>query len=517
MSTTEPPFSLPDMAHENLFAPGAQRELFERYLLPAYIPRCRWFAGKARDPRRFTVSDVVPVSPAPDAARLLLIDVEYADKSTETYLLPLQLLTGQAASDLASTHPQAILARSTGGVLCDAIHDEAFRSALFTLIVASGTRSGEQGSITGQPGPAMTAIEGIPSSRALAVEQSNSSVVYGDHIFLKLYRRLEHGMNPDAEILRFLSSRDFPHAPPFAGAVEHRDTEGHACVLALATGLVPNKGDAWGFTLGELRRWFATLLEGDAAAAAKIETESLNRAAQLGTRTGEMHLALASETTDPDFAAESLAPADGQALSKSILASAQHVLGLISAKLAALPEPARSLASRLVALESVLRARAEAVSSSISAAKTRTHGDYHLGQVLETGGDFVIIDFEGEPLRSLATRREKRSPFRDVAGMLRSFDYAAHAALESHAEDHATLAPHATLWSAKVQLAFLDAWLATTNGAVFRADATAQENRLLEAFLLEKALYEVVYEINNRPTWLPIPLRGMLTLLENGR
>ncbi|MDR3400957.1 MAG: putative maltokinase [Chthoniobacter sp.] len=517
MSTTEPPFPLPDLAHENLFAPGPQRELFEKNLLPAYLPRCRWFAGKARDPQRFTVVDVVPVSPAPDAARLVLVEVEYADKSMETYLLPLQVLTGQAASDLASTHPQAILAQSTGGVLCDAIHDDAFRSALFTLIVTEGTRSGDQGTITGQPGPAMTAIKGIPSSRALAVEQSNSSIVYGDHIFLKLYRRLEHGMNPDAEILRFLSSRSFPHAPPFAGSIEHRDTNGHACVLALATGLVPNKGDAWSFTLGELQCWFEALLAGDTAGAAKIEAESLSRAAQLGTRTGEMHLALASETSEPDFAAEPLAAADGQALARSILASAKQVVGLIGAKLAVLPEPARSLASRLVALEPVLRAHAEAVASTMSAAKTRTHGDYHLGQVLETGGDFVIIDFEGEPLRSLATRREKRSPFRDVAGMLRSFDYAAHAALESHAAHHSTLSPHATQWSAKVQLAFLDAWLAATHGAVFRADTSEQEDRLLEAFLLEKALYEVVYEINNRPTWLPIPLRGVLTLLENDR
>ncbi|MEI9897678.1 MAG: hypothetical protein WDN28_28415 [Chthoniobacter sp.] len=342
MSTNEPPFTLPDVAHENLFAPGPQRELFERYLLPAYIPRCRWFGGKARDPRRFTVRDVVPVSPAPDAARLVLVEVEYADQSRETYLLPLQILSGQAASDLAATHPQAILAQSPSGVLCDAIHDDAFRSGLFTLIAAEGTRSGEHGAIAGQSGPAVKAIEGIPSSRALAVEQSNSSVVYGDHIFLKLYRRLEHGMNPDAEILRFLSSRGFPHAPPFAGSIEHRDASGNACVLALATGLVPNKGDAWSFALGELRRWFEALLAGDAAGAAQIETRSLDRAAQLGTRTGEMHLALAGETSDPDFAAEPLAPADGQALAASILASARQVHGLISAKLDTLPEPARS-------------------------------------------------------------------------------------------------------------------------------------------------------------------------------
>ena len=490
--------------------PGAQRELLEREILPAYIPRCRWFAGKARDPRQFSVRNVVPLGTDPEAARFVLVEVEYADKSTEMYSLPLRVLSSLAARDLASAHPHAILAQAAGGVLCDAIHDDAFRGALFTLIAREGTYSGEHGAIIGQPGPAVAGIEGIPSSRAHSVEQSNSSVIYGDHIFLKLYRRLEHGMNPDAEILRFLSNHGFTHTPPFAGAIEYCDANGNRCVLALATGLVRNNGDAWSFTLGELKRWFEALLAGETTDAGKIEAESLSRAAQLGTRTGELHLALASETSDPDFAAEPLTTADARALAESILASAQRVLSLIHAKLTTLPHPARELAERFAALEPTLFARAESLAASIAAAKTRTHGDYHLGQVLETGGDFVIIDFEGEPLRSLATRREKRSPFRDVAGMLRSFDYAAHAALESHS----TFSAQAEQWSTKAQRVFLEAWLATTSGAVFRAASRAEENRLLEAFLLEKALYEVVYEINNRPTWLPIPLRGVLRLLE---
>ncbi|HSI10454.1 MAG TPA: putative maltokinase [Chthoniobacter sp.] len=514
MSTTEPPFTLPDLTHENFFAPGAQREMFERHLLPLYIPRCRWFAGKARDPRSFAVQDVIAISSAPDSARLVLVKVDYADKSTETYLLPLQVLTGAAARDLATTHPQAILGESGESVLCDALHDDAFRSALYTLMATRGTRSGEHGTLTGQPGAALAEIKGIPSSRALAVEQSNSSIIYGDHIFLKLYRRLEHGMNPDAEILRFLSERRFPHAPPFAGAIEYRDREGNACVLSLATGLVPNKGDAWSFTLGELKRWFETLRTENPAMAEKIEDESLKRAAQLGTRTGEMHLALAGETSDPDFASEPLSVADARALAEGVTASARQVLALIAAKLDTLPEPAHSLAQRFVALKPTLLAHAESLRATVAAAKTRTHGDYHLGQVLETGGDFVIIDFEGEPLRSLATRREKRSPFRDVAGMLRSFDYAAHAALDALGEDRAALSALAERWSGEAQLEFLDAWLAATEGAAFRATTRVEEDRLLEAFLLEKALYEVVYEINNRPTWLPIPLRGVLRLLE---
>jgi maltose alpha-D-glucosyltransferase / alpha-amylase len=515
MSNDETDLELPGAQnHSLLFAPGAQRTVFEEKLLPAYIPRCRWFSGKARDPRRFTVRDVIPISPAPEAARLMLVEVEYADRTTDTWLLPLQWITGEAARDLTAHHPQAVVATFANGVLGDALHDDAFRAALLALLTGNGTLSGERGTLLAESGPVLDNIQGPLPSRAHAVEQSNSSVIYGDHIFLKLYRRLEPGLNPDAEILRFLSTRGFTHAPPFAGSMVYRDAGGHASVLALATGLVPNNGDAWSFTLQALCRWFTALLETDVVGAAKIETESLLRAAQLGTRTGEMHLALAAPTTDQDFSPGPLTATDGCALAESILASARQVAGLMTSKLETLPDPARDLALRFLQAEPALQSRAASLATAATAAKTRTHGDYHLGQVLETGGDFVIIDFEGEPLRSLATRREKRSPFRDVAGMLRSFDYAAHAALDAQPVHQTTLSAHANAWSAKAQRAFLDAWLATTAGAVFRAATSVQETHLLDAFLLEKALYEVVYEINNRPTWLPIPLRGVLQLLE---
>jgi trehalose synthase-fused probable maltokinase len=513
MSTTESPFSLPDTVHAILFGPEAIREVFERKLLPAYLPRCRWFAGKARDPQRFSVRDVIPAGPAPTAARLLLVDVEYADQSTEMYLLPVQLVEGQDASNLVAAHPQAIVAQFANGVLCDALHDGAFRAALFALIAGEQTLTGTHGTITALRGPGLAGIEGTPPSRALAVEQSNSSVVYGDHVFLKLYRRLEPGINPDAEILRFLSGQSFTHTPPFAGSLEYRGADGSASVLALATGLVPNNGDAWSFTLRELGRWLGALGNGDAAAAAQVETDLLARVAQLGTRTGELHLALAANSTDADFAPEPLSVADGKALESGVLISFVQVGELIESKLETLPEPARHLAGRFTTAKCALIDRGRKLHALVSAKKIRTHGDYHLGQVLETGGDFVIIDFEGEPLRSLATRREKRSPFRDVAGMQRSFDYAAHAALDALPAHREAFASQAAEWSRKAQRTFLEAWLKTTEGAIFRTGTPAEENQLLEAFLLEKALYEVLYEINNRPAWLPIPLAGVLRLL----
>jgi len=514
MSNREFDVTFPETAHQILFAPGLQRSAFEEKLLPDYIPRCRWFAGKAREPRRFSIRDVIPVSAAPHAARLMLVDVEYADKSSDTCLLPLQFIAGQPAEALAAQHPQAVVSQFAGGILCDAIHDPTFQSTLFTLIASGGTQAGEKGSLVAQRGPALREISDSPPSRALAVEQSNSSIVYGDAIFLKLYRRLETGMNPDTEILRFLSRRGFAHTPDFGGSIEYHGADGQACVIALATGLVPNHGDAWSFTLRELARWFAAHLAGDVLEAAAIEEESLSRAAQLGTRTGELHLALAADTTDPEFSPQPLTTADGQELAESTLASARQIRDLIASKLETLPDLARNLAQRFLDGEATLQSRAASLATPGGAAKIRTHGDYHLGQVLETGGDFVIIDFEGEPLRALATRRKRRSPFRDVAGMLRSFEYAAHAALDAQPFHQAALSAPAAHWSAKTQRAFLDRWLATTSGAVFRAANPKQEDSLLEAFLLEKALYEVIYEINNRPAWLPIPLRGVVRLLE---
>jgi trehalose synthase-fused probable maltokinase len=512
MTTSPSILDLPGKLPRDIFGPGAKRTLLEETILPSYIPRCRWFSGKARDPQCFQVRDLIPISGSSNASRLGLVDVTYAAGSKDTWLLPLQVLGGEVADELVSSQPKAILARFEDGVLCDALHDPDFRAGLFHLISGRATLSGERGEIVGDPGPALAGIEATPDSRVHAVEQSNSSVIYGDQIFLKLYRRIEAGMNPDAEILRFLSRQGFGHVPPYAGSVEYREANGHGHVLSLATGLVPNHGDAWSYTLRELTHWFAALWGEDHAAAKNIESELLARIAQLGTRTGELHLALAAPTTDPDFAAEPLCNLDAKALADNILDSADQIGRLITARLDALPSP--ELGRRYLAAEPSLRSRVASLAAPLTAAKTRTHGDYHLGQVLETGSDFVVIDFEGEPLRSLAARREKRSPYRDVAGMLRSFDYAAHAALDSQAPHRAVLAPQADEWTSRAQSIFREAWLKTTHGASFRATTEVEEKRLLDAFLLEKALYEVLYEINNRPTWLHIPLHGVLSLLE---
>jgi maltose alpha-D-glucosyltransferase/alpha-amylase len=512
-----------------IFKPGITRQKLEREILPEYVGRARWFGGKARHRKGLTVL----AAPALGNARLLLVRIAYADGATETYLVPLQM----AAADtlrIADEHPQAVAARTDdGGILFDAIHDEAFRLALYSLAMTGGSQAGSA-ELVGLPGQVPQDLMEPPPSRVLAVEQSNSSVVYGDRVFLKLYRRLEEGMNPDAEILRFLSNHGFTHAPPYFGAVEFRAVESQPRVIALALGMVRHKGDAWTFALAELRDYYArALAEGfDPAgafaglshldltpapeeAASLVGIDFLSRVRQLGVRTGELHLALASDEHDPDFTPEPFGENERLALAAAIRGEGKRVIHLLEERRDDLPsELAAPVASLLQAARGIDETAGRlAAASHLATARTRTHGDYHLGQVLDTGDDFVILDFEGEPARTLAERRLKRSPLRDVAGMLRSFHYAAHSAASQLGERRACAEPLGELWAATVSRAFLQAWLSKTAGAPFVPSQPADLAQLLEAFLLEKALYEIAYELNNRPTWVGIPLRGILSLL----
>ena len=509
MNSGAAPFLLPGIASPRIFAPGELRAQLEREVLPGYIAACRWFGGKAREPHGYRVCEAAAVSAEPDAARLVLVEIAYASGAPDTYLLPLQIANGARAEAVEREAPQAVVARfREGGMLFEAVHDADFRAALFALIA----RGGAVGEVTGVAGGGLP--ESAPPSRVLAVEQSNTSVIYGDRVFLKLYRRLEEGVNPDAEILRFLGGRKFPHVPPFCGAVEFHAAGRAPRVLALATGMVANDGDAWSFTLRELTRQLECVVAGQTEAAEKVEAAYLARAAQLGQRTGALHRALAADADDADFAPEPLTATDFSALAETVRTTADQVLARLRERHGALDPATRETAAAVLAAEPVLRERIAALSAQpVAAAKTRTHGDYHLGQVLNTGADFVIIDFEGEPAKSLAERRRKRSPLRDVAGMLRSFHYAAHSALATFTEQRAALEPHAERWHEQARAAFLDAWIETTQGAVFVPAESADFTRLLDAFLLEKALYEVAYELNNRPAWLGIPLRGVAQIL----
>jgi maltose alpha-D-glucosyltransferase/alpha-amylase len=405
----------------------------------------------------------------------------------------------------------------------------------------------------GHPSAAFAVARGsgpLPA-RTGSAEQSNTSILYGNKLILKLFRRLQPGESPDAEVGRFLTEvAHYPRIPAFLGDIRGSRAPdaplSDQTTLAMLQGLVENDGDGWQHTLDSLARYYEAVAPIpppadtgsppsflDDETAARIPTDarehansSLDAAALLGRRTAELHLALATPAANTAFQPE---PFTAAALADSAArVRAQIVLGMeaLQRALPSLPDETTDAAALILARRTELLAQADAVAElppQQAGLRIRIHGDYHLGQVLCSRGDYFILDFEGEPARSLAERRATQSPLRDVAGMLRSFSYAGYAALDRFTQQHPnaahTLEPWAQLWQHAVSTQFLAAWRTTIaqdaagNPSIRQlAPPPAQADRLLKAFLLEKALYELLYELNNRPGWVRLPLAGILAL-----
>ncbi len=368
-------------------------------------------------------------------------------------------------------------------------------------------------------------------------EQSNTSIVYGHRLILKLFRRLEMGVNPDLEIGRHLTERGgYGHTPAVAGALEYHGGADEPVTLAIVHSYVSNEGDAWSYTLDTLGRFYERILtEGpptqevpvppagllDRAraeipqAADDVVGSFLESARQLGRRTAELHNALAHDHGDPAFTPEPMTPHHLRSVYQSMRNLAGRNLGLLRTALPNLPERERALGELVAAdEEDVLGRFHEVLGRRITCARIRSHGDFHLGQVLFTGRDFMILDFEGEPSRSLGDRRTKRTPLRDVAGMLRSFHYATFAAIREGVE-RGLVDPESDMvhvleawgayWYDWVSAAFLGAYLDSAAGAAYLPGDDADLTVLLETALLEKAVYELGYELNNRPDWVADP------------
>ena len=372
---------------------------------------------------------------------------------------------------------------------------------------------------------------------------------FGDRLILKLFRKLEPGVNPDLEIGRFLTDEtDFRHVPRVAGALEIRDRRHEPVTLGILQELIANEGDAWSYTLDALGRFFDRVNMGwgtgadpraevpagplIALAEREMSADDFERIGTyvptvrlLGERTAELHIALASGRGEGLRAGAVLGALPAVALRLDAHRSPRRTSALLRQRLHALPEAVRPAAEWVLAAEEPILDRFRRLTSrKLAAERIRTHGDYHLGQVLYTGKDFVILDFEGEPARSLSERRLKRSPMRDVAGMVRSFQYAAYVALfeevssgVSSPEAGPALESWALYWERWVSAAFLQAYLERVQGARFLPVPAAEREILLDTFLLEKAIYELGYELNNRPDWVRIPLQGIRQILDGER
>ena len=454
---------------------------------------------------------------------------------------------GDAADELRHAAPNAIMAlilsAKVSGLLHDGVFDDKACLELLSLIENGRELRMRHGRIRGVRGKVFQNVLGsaempLPVRRSSA-EQSNTSILYGDRFILKLFRHQEPGLNPDAEIGRYLTEKtNFDRIPPFAGSIELESANGaEPTVLAMLQGLVANEGDGWKWTVEELDRYFETCapLPFPESATADLRNPLdlseqpvsqvardhlgiyLDAAGTLGHRTAEMHLALASPTDDPAFAPEPLTAEDFQGVLVDLHQHASRALDLLKERVAYLPDEVVEVAATVLSRRRRILDHFGALKlNGFQTQRIRIHGDYHLGQVLRVKTDFVILDFEGEPARPLANRRAKQCPLKDVAGMLRSFGYATYSSLINytarHAEDVARLEPWAQLWERSAATAFLRAYRETAQGAGFLPVESRDFRKLLDVFLLDKALYEVVYELNARPVWVRIPLMGLMSL-----
>jgi len=545
---------------ENALSGGPLRQL-EQSILPDYLQKCRWFQGKSRIVARLNLADRIPFAIDSSSVVLTLVEVSYTEGSTETYLLPLHHLPTDGGGDaIQNGFPWAVVCGlkvdDRPGILYDGLANGQFRQLLLELIARRRGVRVAGGRLVGRPAPGFAALLGdkplaLPSQVGKG-EQSNSAVIFDNTFFLKLYRRMEEGVHPEVEIGRFLTERTrFGQVAPLAGVLEYRRAGSEPVSLALLQGFVPSQGDAWSFTLNEVAQFLDRVLAHRDEAGMQSELEQAKvqpppgSAGQgeagaaglspgllemmggfypemvelLGRRTGEFHLALCSRYDDDAFAPEPFALLYQRSVYQSMRTRAKKVLDLLRRNLPKIPEELHPDAEAVLRLEGEILALLQKFTvSKFPAWKSRIHGDFHLGQLLYTGNDFIIIDFEGEPVKSLSERRIKQSPLRDVAGMLRSFYYAANAVLRQRGqmreEDIPFLRPWAEAWCRYNAGIYLASYQKSVAGSGLIPTEPADAEVMLQTYLLDKALYELGYELNNRPDWVVIPLKGVLGLLQ---
>jgi maltose alpha-D-glucosyltransferase/alpha-amylase len=486
-------------------------------ILPAYLAMQRWFGGKSRTIKSVAVSSTTPI----DDSILALIEIIYDDASTDLYQLPLALATQDERASLSNDSPRAIVGKIEGSTLFDAAYSPRFQSALLQNILSQSSSKALAASHSNVLDAAT--FSGV-SSHIGSAEQSNTSILYGDVAILKLFRHLRNGENPDVEMTRFLTdTAHFKHIPAYLGDLHRTEDQ---TTIAFLQAFAANVGDGWSWTLEELSRFYDSVRDQPAPKSSADVSEKastyLEAAARIGQLTAELHVALATPTDDPAFLVQ---PTTGQDLAEDrerIEQQATVALNTLEATLKASPE---TFSQQTSELGDELLHNKEQLLTKLSAligepntfgSRIRIHGDYHLGQLLRTADDFLIVDFEGEPARSLEERRRKQSPLRDVAGMVRSFNYAAQSALASYKESHpeapSTLDDWAIAWQSAAANVFLTAYRETMASKPDLLPQPPQMQIMLDALLLEKALYELLYELNNRPAWLHIPLIGLLSL-----
>jgi trehalose synthase-fused probable maltokinase len=519
---------------------GPGRHALEHRWLPPFLERQRWFGGKTRRMQSVTIADVAELESS-DAA-IVLVEVRFGDGGHDLYVLPLSVAFGCERPVPDGMPATAVVAEVSDagqqGVLHDGVFDSRVRRALLDIVGRGGTISTRHGVLSGHPGARLSAIAGADvatlKDRLGHGEQSNTSIRFGERLMLKVFRRPSEGTNPEREVTEFLTDRvQFDAIAPFGGSIEYLKPGREPVTIAMVQAFVPNEGDAWEWTLGQLRDYFTevagrdcpdpsvverplvdTWLAGFPPAWARAHVEpSEATAATIGRRTAQLHVALA-QATDPAFAPELMDRGDLVRLGAAMAAEGRRSLQALAAHLTRVPDGAQDLAHQVLAQPRLDNVFGALERLPVALRRIRIHGDYHLGQLLRTHDDVVIVDFEGEPARPLAERRAKHPAMKDVAGMLRSFGYAAESARIECAGRAGPrfLREWRRAWEAATGAAFLRAYRTTAGTSGVVPDDQTAFATLLEAYLLDKALYELRYELDNRPTWVAIPLDGIQSL-----
>ncbi len=521
-----------DISWERIFHNYDEIRDLERKILPTFMKKCRWFGGKAKTISKMNFNRILPMKVGEDVHYLNIVEVHYVHRLPELYFLPMTFLR---ADRIVEYTMQSVICRAEiqdeSGFIIDSTYDKDFREYLFVSMDKEVELKIDNGLL--QFKSSLFSKIKMPKeveSKLLKSDQSNTAIIYNDQYFLKFYRKIENEINPDLEIIRFLSEHtNFRNSPKYAGSIEFKDDNG-TYVFGLMQEKVEHQGDAWVMTVDSVGRFYERVL----SSAKKDEIPKLvnkpilkfeeapeliqeligrgfyERIARLGQRTAEMHTALASDDSSPSFAPESFTANYQRSMYSALRKLVRDRFSLLENALPKLSKDAQSLGKKVLALEDdILECFSEVYKIKVNALKTRIHGDYHLGQVLFTGKDFIIIDFEGEPGFSFSERRLKKNPLKDVAGMMRSIHYAAFGKIllnENYRDqDREILEVWAEQWQHYIARFYLGAYIERMGQSEFPYESDV----LIRTFLLEKAVYELGYELNGRPDWVIIPLRGI--------
>ena len=530
----EPAQSLPDFTtlvlkkrlEELLEVPC--RTILEQTSLPTWLPKRRWFANKESTIEHVHIAYGVRFGDAQHPVLLSEIEVTSAGQ-TSRYQLPFGLL---GEDQFTSALPQQLaLARVRRvrqvGLITDAFSLDSYIRAVIEGLRAQIVLSSSDGEIRFESTPhlANLPVGDELQVRYLAAEQSNSSVVVGENLVLKLIRKVSAGIHPELEMGAYLTAAGYAHISPLLGSVIRRDNEGQDSLLMIAQGYLSNQGDAWGWTQNNLER----AIRDELAEAISEQEQHYNAlgeladfAGLLGQRLGEMHNVLAAPTANPDFQPQVTSIKDSQGWAKQVGAQIERALQLLKQHQSQLNPADQALVTQLLAQKKAIASHVQDLAkATVGGLRIRVHGDLHLGQVLVVKGDAYLIDFEGEPARPLHERRGKHSPYKDVSGVLRSFDYAAAMALNVQGQglDHSADAEAARQrvadrYLSEARQAFIQAYQQATSTLAHDWQDANGAQAALALFSLEKAAYEVAYEAQNRPAWLAVPLRGLHGLLD---